>query len=220
VLVVSPREHLGEADRWIRAGATDVVTSPVNIEALGEALQRVIEGLQEDTAEEPGYRFVASERGVWEITAVELATMRFPLYIAERLYRSGRIDKLSKLRLELAFQEALLNGLDHGNLELDSAWREEIDDAGVDRYSVERRRRLSDPFFAQRKIFIETALEGVRLTIRIRDEGRGFTQSESASRETQPLCSGRGLAIIKGSVDEVHFAHNGTEITLIKVLSS
>lgn len=220
VIVVAPRELLPEADRWIREGASDVVMSPINIELLGAALQRAVEDLKGDdsAAGDPTDRFVASERGVWEITSRELATIRFPLHITERLYRSGRIDKNLKLRLHLAFQEALLNALDHGNLELESAWREEIDGAGVDRYSLERRRRLEDPHYADRKIYIETVLEGERLTLRIRDEGKGFTEKTTDAVATLPLCSGRGLAIIKGSVDEVHFARNGTEITLIKFL--
>lgn len=222
VIVLTPREHIAEAADWIRDGATDVLVSPIDIEELGAAVQRVVEDRRPDVSsvDDPSSRYLKAERGVWEISSLDLARMKFPFLIVERLFRAGRVDKSSKMRLELAFQEALLNALDHGNLELDSAWREEFDGVGVDRYSVERRLRLNNPKYANRKIVIETILEGVRLSVRIRDEGRGFTPRAVPTLPTQPLCSGRGLAIIKGSVDEVHFAHHGTEITLIKFLPS
>jgi DNA-binding response OmpR family regulator len=222
VIVLAAKERLGSADTWIRAGASDVVMAPVNVEAVRLAIERIatVFTQSEQGEDDSAYKFVSAERGTWELTSRELATIKFPLYIVERLYRAGRVDKTEKLRLELAFQEALLNALDHGNLELDSVWREEFDDRGIDRYSRERALRLADPRFGTRKVFIETILERSCLTIRIRDEGKGFNPPVDIATPTQPLCSGRGLAIIKGSVDEVHFAHDGTEITLIKFLPS
>lgn len=222
VIVLAARERLGSADQWIREGASDVVMAPVNVDAVRLAVERLAANLIESESgeDDTAYRFVSAERGMWELSSTELAAIKFPLYIAERLYRAGRIDKTERLRLELAFQEALLNALDHGNLELDSVWREEFDERGIDRYERERTQRLADPRYGKRKVFIETVLERSCLTIRIRDEGRGFCPSSTVAVTTLPLCSGRGLAIIKGSVDDVHFARNGTEITLTKFLPS
>lgn len=222
VIVLAARDRMASADAWIRAGAADVVISPVNVEVVRLAVERLAATLADPMSSDndAAYRFVAVERTVWELTSQELASIKFPLHIAERLYRVGRIDTTTRLRLELAFQEALQNSLEHGNLELDSDWREDFDEHGVDRYGLERTRRLADPHFGLRKLYIETFFEGSRLTIRIRDEGKGFVPAPDAVTPTQDLCSGRGLAIIKGSVDEVHFAHDGTEVTLTKIIPS
>jgi CheY-like chemotaxis protein len=221
VIVVGSTGALSDPAALLRDGAADVLPSANDLRAIERAIDRIFKGVVPGESESRGYCLISSERSIWELTGAELAAFgKFPLYIAERLHRSGRIDRELKNRLDVVFQEALMNALDHGCLELDSAWREEADKHGVDRYSLVRAARLNDPSYAERVIVIETVLEKTQLTIRIADSGKGFDPTAKKPLSSVPLCSGRGLAIIKWGVDQVSFSKNGTEITLVKMLPS
>lgn len=221
VIVVDSSGAWANPTELIRAGAFDVLPPESDLVAIGRSIDRLVRRGADGESAPWGYRFLHSERGRWVLRAADLAALgRFPLYSAERLDRVGRIDGDVKRRLDLAFHEALNNALEHGCLELDSAWREEIDEHGVDRYTRARATRLTDPHYAERRITIETVLEGPKFTITISDQGKGFDPAKQKAAVGSSLCSGRGLAIIQWSVDEVRFSTDGTEITLVKYLSN
>ena len=148
----------------------------------------------------------------------ELASMRGALSVIDDLVKNGSFDSRVRNQIELAFQEALSNSLDHGNLELDSAWREEIDAQGVDRYSVTRAERLQDPKFGSRKVTIIVECDDDRLEIRIGDEGPGFVPKTRPISAGDTLSSGRGLALIEECLDEVLYERGGREVIMRKKL--
>jgi two-component sensor histidine kinase len=125
------------------------------------------------------------------------------------------------LKIRLAVQEAVLNGLEHGNLELDSQWKEELSPDGRDKFSSMRKRRLADPAYADRSVTVNLVYGDGRLEITVRDEGKGFLNARGVpdSCKVDSLsCSGRGLALMSSAVDEVQFGENGSEVTMIKRL--
>jgi hypothetical protein len=118
-------------------------------------------------------------------------------------------------------QEAVLNGLEHGNLELDSQWKEEIGQDGSDKFSSVRKERLADPSYADRYVYVTLQFSDGSLEITVRDEGKGFLNSKvvQANGKVDSLaCSGRGLALMSSAVDEVRFGKNGSVVTMIKRL--
>lgn len=174
------------------------------------------------------YRFITTERSEVRFSSTELAELQtIALPIVDGLLNAGLLDKDSALRLTVAVQEALVNGLEHGNLELDSRWKEEYQEDGRDRFSVLRQTRLADKEFGDRQILLRTLFTGDALHIVVRDSGRGFLpETEGALVIEQPedwnavSCSGRGLAIMANAVDKVEFSHNGSEVTLVKILQN
>lgn len=158
-----------------------------------------------------------SEVKIYEIPSVELAHQGFPLEVISQLHTAGKIDKHTMLRVELAFQEALTNSLEHGNLELLSAWKEEVQKDGTDRFSVEKRKRLADPFYGNRKVRISVECTEDRLVISITDQGNGFEYEKIiCSQNLEPY--GRGLAMIRANMDAVSFADKGRVIQMTKRL--
>jgi anti-sigma regulatory factor (Ser/Thr protein kinase) len=143
------------------------------------------------------------------------------LPIIERLEACGLLDEGDALRLKVAVQEAIVNGFEHGCLELQSEWKDEIHSDGVDRFSAVRRERLADPDFARRCVTVCSWFDGERLEITVRDDGKGFLTG-APSREGAPICSvscsGRGLALMANAADEVRFSRNGAEVILMKHL--
>lgn len=136
-------------------------------------------------------------------------------HLQESLAQANVGDDMDRLRVATALGEALANAIDHGNLELDSALRE--NDLHMYR-SVGDERATQDPY-RQRRVHVRIRLAPGEATFVIRDEGRGFDPNRlpdptNPDNLTKP--SGRGVMLIRTFMDEVRFNETGNEITMIK----
>jgi anti-sigma regulatory factor (Ser/Thr protein kinase) len=126
------------------------------------------------------------------------------------LFDEGTADPVA-----VALTEALLNGILHGNLELDSRLRQE-DEATYERMSEFR--RLWPPY-RDRRFHVRARLSQREAVYVIRDEGSGFDPS-TLPDPTDPAhlerTTGRGLLLIRAFMDEVAFNPTGNQIALTK----
>lgn len=135
--------------------------------------------------------------------------------LAEDVQQYWGCESQESMLISVALHEAVSNALHHGNLEVDSALRED----GMDRYleAIEVRRRTSP--YAERRIHVETRLTRDRATFVIRDDGPGFDRA-SIPDPTDPAnllkASGRGLVLMQTFMDEVQINDVGNEVTLVK----
>jgi CheY-like chemotaxis protein len=124
-------------------------------------------------------------------------------------------DENTRIRVGIALEEALLNGLYHGNLEVDSELR---DGGGVGYYEQAERRRQQPPY-SGRRLHLDASLNREAARFVVRDEGPGF-DTASLPDPTDPANlekpSGRGLLLIRTFMDEVHYNDRGNQITMIK----
>ncbi|MBN8549580.1 MAG: ATP-binding protein [Deltaproteobacteria bacterium] len=221
ILVVPRCATVERSTELLREGATEVLFPSEDAIALLEALQR---DLVHGKAVQGSGLFEHSSASVVTLAfrTAEVVGRKIPLCLAAELEECGKINKKTRHKLELAFQEAVANALEHGNLELDSRWRELIDAAGADKYSAVKKQRLSQAYYADRKLVISFEYCDDVFTIRVRDEGPGFCPPPSDLHEQKTAslkCSGRGLAIISRSVDEVSYVRGGREICMRKRVS-
>lgn len=152
---------------------------------------------------------------IYEFPTLELASQSFKIDVLNDLVRHGKIDTLTMLRLELAVQEAITNGIEHGNLGLRSEWKEEMGTDGIDRFSREKFLRLQEPAYAKKRVTVSIEVDDIQIQISVRDEGDGFTPD--AYRASEALETyGRGLAMIRANVDEVTFGEEGRLIRMVK----
>ncbi len=125
--------------------------------------------------------------------------------------------------LGMAVTEALTNAVEHGNLEMDSALKDRGDD-GLMRFFEERERRLQNPLYGSRRVRVAIEVQGNVVSVRIRNEGRGFDPGELVrSAEGSPhaaIASGYGLAMIESLVDEISLSADGKTISLSRILPS
>jgi anti-sigma regulatory factor (Ser/Thr protein kinase) len=156
-------------------------------------------------------RFSCKELG--EVQAISLP-------IVSRLIACSRLAENDALKLKLALQEAVLNAVEHGNLELESSWKEEVMSDGSDKFSHIRRHRMADPSYADRLVVVTSTFDGETIKIIVKDEGKGFlhAQKPAVAVGDNLSCFGRGLTLISNAVDEVRYEDGGSQVTLIKRL--
>ena len=132
--------------------------------------------------------------------------------ISRRVAGLGENDLM---RLGLALQEALLNALYHGNLELTSEIRE-TSSAEYLRVASERIRQSP---YRDRHVRLSVRVDPDEIVVVIADEGHGFDTSQvpdPTDPENLLRASGRGLHLIGTIMDEVIHSESGSTITMIK----
>ncbi len=137
------------------------------------------------------------------------------VHLQEHLVRMHFCDQNGKLRLGVALEEALLNGMYHGNLELDSRLRDQEGNA----YQQVAEQRSREPPYCDRRLHIYVHLDPEEARFVIRDQGPGFDPAslpDPTDPENLLRASGRGLLLIRTFMDAVRHNERGNEITLIK----
>lgn len=136
-------------------------------------------------------------------------------HVSGQCRRFGITSEQEHLRVAVALEEALLNAMIHGNLQVGSELRERSDDAF--RRLVERRR--TEPEFASRRVRLLCEVDGERARIVVRDDGPGFDVGalpDPRDPEYMLRASGRGVLLMRTFMDEVVYNAAGNEVTLIK----
>jgi CheY-like chemotaxis protein len=136
-------------------------------------------------------------------------------YLQESGVRVGVFGEADRTRIGVALEEALLNSLIHGNLEVGSELRLQ-DDNAYEKLIALRREKAP---YRDRKLTINARLTPREAAFVIRDEGPGF-DVEAVPDPTDPQNldkpSGRGLLLMRAFLDEVRYNDTGNEVTLIK----
>ena len=128
-------------------------------------------------------------------------------------------DETEQIRAGVALEEALVQAICHGNLELTA---EDLDrgriagPGGLKKVIAERR---SIPRYRDRKIELEIHVTNSTARFVIRNAGEGFDRS--SCRFTRQDCfekgNGIGVALMNILMDSVSYNDAGNEVTLIKV---
>jgi len=131
----------------------------------------------------------------------------------------GVCSRAERLRLGLVIEEALVNAMIHGNLELSNddleSTRESLVTGG--RSAIVERR--SQPPYRDRRVDVRIRFVPGEVRLTIADEGPGFDVSgiaeatDAAAIEDE---AGRGLVLMRTFMDEVTFNEAGNEVTLVK----
>lgn len=125
-------------------------------------------------------------------------------------------DENELIQVGTALDEALVNAIIHGNLEVSSDLRS-IDNGIPYRTKIEQRQQESP--FQERRVFVASSSTRTKVQFVIRDEGPGFDPRDVPD-PTDPAnlekVSGRGLMLINAFMSEVRHNDQGNEITMIK----
>jgi CheY-like chemotaxis protein/anti-sigma regulatory factor (Ser/Thr protein kinase) len=136
-------------------------------------------------------------------------------HLEELLIRLNLCDATERMRVGVALQEALLNAMMHGNLEVSSELRQQ--DEKTYFAAVEERRHQSP--YRTRRVFVAVKATPGKISYVVRDEGPGFDPSilpDPTDPANLEHVGGRGLLLIRTFMSTVYHNERGNEITLIK----
>ena len=112
---------------------------------------------------------------------------------------------------ELAVHEAYSNGLIHGNLEIGSKLRSDLQ--VYDAFTRQLENRLNDPAYGGRYILLAGKISEELITVTIHDQGRGYQQKQLSNADDRK--HGRGLGMIRNATENLVISHGGRRISLI-----
>jgi CheY-like chemotaxis protein/anti-sigma regulatory factor (Ser/Thr protein kinase) len=129
-------------------------------------------------------------------------------------------DEMLWMQIAMALDEALVNAIFHGNLEVSSDLRQ-VDD-GKAFVEMVGQRKLLEPY-QSRRVSVDMHVDREKITFVISDEGKGFNVA-AIPDPTDPAnlekAGGRGLLLIHSFMDSVCHNAKGNQITMMKLKSS
>lgn len=199
----------------LKAGAADYIPKRAMVTDLGRIIERVLTNAR---AESDRVRLLSGMTG--RISRFRLendSRLVGPLVaqLRDDLLAVGVCNRHEATRIGIALEEALLNAIYHGNLEVSSKLKENGDGPFL---ALARERRAQAPY-ADRRVRVVSRIAPARATFVIEDEGPGFdpaTLPDPTDPEFLDRPSGRGLLLIRSFMDDVRHNATGNRITLVK----
>ena len=136
--------------------------------------------------------------------------------LEEPINELGVFDEGEWMQVAMALDEALVNAMIHGNLEVSSELRQTDD--GKPYVDMIKKRKNESPY-CQRRVNVQLQASTEQATFIIRDEGPGFDTGsliDPTDPENLERAGGRGLLLINAFMDEVRHNDAGNEIVMIK----
>lgn len=136
-------------------------------------------------------------------------------YLQEQIALMRILDESQLIRIGIALCEALTNAIHHGNLELDSEWRQNDEEKY---FKIAEERRCIKPY-SDRRVRMVATLSDREVRFVIDDEGPGFAMDDlqdPTEEFNMDRMGGRGLLLIRSFMDEVTHNVVGNSITMIK----
>jgi len=199
----------------LQAGASSYVPKANFRENLQQALQTVISVIGAEQQRELVRHFHQDTESRFVLGYEPGGSQALISFIGESMTRLGFCDNSTLLRISTALAEALINAIDHGNLELDSKLRE----GGNNDYHRLGQKRMQEAPYRDRRVYVTVRLSAPQARFTIRDEGPGFdpaTLPDPTDPENLLRPSGRGVMLMRSFLDHISYSANGNEVTLIK----
>lgn len=217
VVLMTGQASLEYAIRAMRMGAANLFMKPVGIRELVQSVFHLVDMHRDFRLAGDGLRGLVNERRHFLFRSDELQVPTLVHHLTDRLVPMGFASSSNVDVIAMAIHEALVNALDHGNLELDSSLKGDLI-RREDAYAQLRAQRLADPHYAERLLEVRLALDTERYELEISDEGPGFDTSRLAPEGGAPDMAshcGRGLPLIQMVMDEVHFNEKGNQVRMV-----
>jgi CheY-like chemotaxis protein/anti-sigma regulatory factor (Ser/Thr protein kinase) len=199
----------------LKAGASDYVPKQSLTHDLCPVLERVMSFRQ---AEHKRFRVLAGMTRRSSQFVLENDPALVPPLVEmfrEDLVEVGLCDLTGATRAGIALEEALLNAIYHGNLEVSSELRENGDEAF---HKLAAERRTQHPY-RDRRVKVTARMSPARAAFVIVDQGPGFDISklpDPTDLNNIDRPSGRGVLLMRAFMSHVRYNAAGNGVKLIK----
>ena len=216
VVLMTARGNEEIALAALRAGAAGYVPKRILAQDLAPTVKRILAAAREDRSlSRLMHRMVQNQSSF--VLHNDPSLIPLLLGYLQQVLRCVQLeDELDRLRIRLAVEEALLNALYRGNLEMSPQLATVGPGLPFGRRS--RRARPKRPY-RDRRVHVSWTIARDGLTVVVKDDGSGFDTAAAANREENvdfDTVFGRGLLIMRTFMDEIRYNAAGNEVTLIK----
>ncbi|HEY5312295.1 MAG TPA: response regulator [Pirellulales bacterium] len=219
VIIMTAHGSEDIAVKALMAGAAGFVPKGGLARALVDAVESVLSATRPKGQQERLLECVNSGECALELENDRALFAPLLEWVQQLLAGLRLVDRSEALRVALAVEEALLNALYHGNLELS---QEEMFEA-TSRFHEgggDRPEPGQQAVPTARRIHVDIRFSREQASFTIRDDGAGFdsaTLPNPLDPATLTSETGRGLVLMRTFMDEVRFNAEGNEVTLVKV---
>jgi hypothetical protein len=204
----------------LEQGAASYVPKSHLAEMLPEVLEQVMALVRADRSYEK--LIECMDRNEFTFSLTNDPALIDPLVdlVQQMVYGMRLCDAIERVRVGVALEQALLNAVFRGNLEISA---EEIERSrerlltGDTGDLVEQRR--GQPPFSERRVQVDVRITPHEAQFVVTDEGPGFdVRSIPAPGDPGALEQegGRGLVLMQTFMDEVAFNDKGNQVTMVK----
>jgi CheY-like chemotaxis protein len=218
VIIMTAHGSEDIAVKALMAGAAGFVPKGGLARALVDAVESVLSVTRPKGEQERLLECLSSGEFALEFDNDRSLFARLLEWIQQLLTAMRVVDSSEALRVALAVEEALLNALYHGNLELSDeeifAATTQFHESGAGRPAPGQR-----PIPDGRRIHVGIRFSREQVTFTVRDSGSGFdaaTLPDPLDTTTLTRETGRGLVLMRTFMDEVRFNTKGNEVVLVK----
>ena len=199
----------------LKAGAASYVSKRRQAIDLVPAVTQVIAGSRTDAGRRRALECLSQRTAQFDLSNDPSLISPLVAVLRDDLIAIGVCGENAALRAGIALEEALLNALYHGNLEVSSDLKQE-DDRAFHQLAAERRNM---PPYSERRTKVIARLTPDLAEIVIADQGLGFDISklpDPDDPETLLRPCGRGLMLMRMFMDEVTYNSRGDTVTMVK----
>jgi DNA-binding response OmpR family regulator len=216
VVLMTGQGSLDYAIRAMRMGASNLFQKPLSIRELVNSVFHLVSVHRELRMAEAGLRGLVQETRHFSFRSDELDIPSMVMHLTDRMVPLGFAQPSNLDVIAMAYHEALVNALEHGNLDMDSSIKGDFI-TGQDSYAALLHSRLEDPAFATRRVEVLVSTTPEHYEVTIIDDGPGFDirKITQISNDNLTKQCGRGLAMIRMVMDEVIHNEKGNQIRLV-----
>jgi len=199
----------------LRKGATNYVAKRILTRELVPTVLSILEIARTDRGQQQVLGFLTVTESQFELDNDIHNIGPLLGQLEANVKRMQLCDNTGWMRIAVALNEALVNAIFHGNLELTSQLLEEDETAFAQLAEL----RPREGAFAGRRVHLTARETRSEVTYVIRDEGAGFdptTLPDPTDPHNLDRRTGRGLFLIRTFMDEVRHNATGNELTMVK----
>lgn len=215
IILVTSKGNEDIALRALRMGAASY--TPKN--KLAQTLVATVEDILKVTTEkEPSTRVASYLSEVcYHFDLENKFELALPMvrFLQKEAAAIANLNADQRLRFGVVLKEALSNAMIRGNLEMEFADLEELDEPDFQQ-AVDK--RASQEPYKSRKVRLEVRLSRQQAEVTVRDEGPGFAVAtfNGPVEDLIEKNSGRGMVVFRTFVDEASYNDTGNELRFVK----
>jgi len=199
----------------LQQGAANYIPKRSIAERLADSVKTVLSAARRDRQRDGAQSYVAEQTLNFQLPSDREAVPGVVAWMQDLATENRIVEDADAVRLGVALEEALLNAIIHGNLEVGSQHRE--GDGLLFEEFIEL--HMTQEPFRSRQVNLSVKIDKTSASFQVTDEGPGFNISDipdPTDPENLLRPSGRGLLLMHAFMDEVKFNEQGNSVTLVR----